>query len=141
MDTLRELYDDRNRCQHELGKQHKIQSEIHRHEDDRVSATRRDRSQQCWHCSDSARPPGKVALYPNLQFYIDGSHPTTAFIPEQTTTQFSILDFTWVTPVSTWTTNSNVLGQFTSWTLDPASSQYNLTLGVPSPEDHFSKHS
>ena len=82
---------------------------------------------------------GKVALYPNLQFYIDGSHPTTAFIPEQTTTQFSILDFTWVTPVSTWTTNSNVLGQFTSWTLDPASSQYNLTLGVPSPEGPFLK--
>ena len=82
---------------------------------------------------------GKVALYPNLQFYIDGSHPTTAFIPEQTTTQFSILDFTWVTPVSTWTTNSNVLGQFTTWTLDPASSQYNLTLGVPSPEGPFLK--
>jgi hypothetical protein len=76
----------------------------------------------------------KAAEYSNLKYYIDGSNPTTAFIPEQTTKQFSVLDFTWVAPVWTWTINHNILGQDTSWTLQPSNPQYNLTVGVPSPE-------
>jgi hypothetical protein len=76
----------------------------------------------------------KAAAYANLQYYIDGSNPRTAVIPEQTTKGFWLLDFTWVSPVSTWTSNNNILGQSSQWTLDPPNPRYNLTLGVPSPE-------
>lgn len=79
----------------------------------------------------------KAAAYSNLQFYIDGANPRTAFIPEQTTKTFWLLDFTWVRPVSTWTSNSNILLQSSQWTLDPSGPRYNLTLGVPSPEGPF----
>ncbi len=76
----------------------------------------------------------KAAQYSNLKYYIDGSNPRTATIPEQTTKEFSLLDFTWIAPISTWTSNQNILGQSTSWTYDPLAAQYNLTLGIPSPE-------
>jgi hypothetical protein len=79
----------------------------------------------------------KALAYSNLQYYIDGSNPKNAVIPEQTTKEFWLLDFAWVSPVSTWTLNSDVLGRATSWTLDPPNSRYNLTLGLPSPEGAF----
>lgn len=76
----------------------------------------------------------RAASNPNLVFYIDGSNPRTVTIPAQTTKTFWLLDFTWVRPISTWTYNSDNLGQSTSWTLNPLSTRYNLTLGQPSPE-------
>lgn len=76
----------------------------------------------------------KAAAYQNLQYYIDGSNPRNAVIPEATTARFSLLDFTWVPPVSTWSRNNNILDQSTIWTIDPTTPHYNLTLGVPSPE-------
>jgi hypothetical protein len=76
----------------------------------------------------------KAAQISNLAYYIGGSHPSTAFIPEQSTKEFSLLDFTWVSPISTWTTSQNILGQSTSWAYYPGSPQYNLTIGIPSPE-------
>lgn len=74
------------------------------------------------------------AANPNLQYYIDGSQTRNPVIPEQTTRSFQLLDFTWVTQISTWTRNVDLLGQSSSWTLDPANPRYNLTLGLPSPE-------
>src|SRR5260370_16070618 len=76
----------------------------------------------------------KASAFSNLQYYIDGSHPRNAVIPEATTARFLILDFTWVTPVSTWTSRDDILGQSTTYTIDPNTPHYNLTLGVPSPE-------
>lgn len=76
----------------------------------------------------------KALAYSNLLYCIDGSSPKNAVIPEQTTKEFWLLDFAWVSPVSTWTLNNDVLGKSTSWMLDPLSSRYNLTLGLPSPE-------
>jgi hypothetical protein len=76
----------------------------------------------------------KASAYSNLQYYIDGSHPRNAVIPEATTVRFLILDFTWVTPVSTWTSKDDILGQSTTYSIDPSTPHYNLTLGVPSPE-------
>jgi hypothetical protein len=76
----------------------------------------------------------KASEISNLAYYIGGSHPSTAFIPEQTTKEFSLLDFTWVTPVSTWTSSQNILRHSTSWAYDPTTPQYNLTIGLPSPE-------
>ena len=76
----------------------------------------------------------KAASNPNLVFYIDGSNPRNAVIPEQTTKTFWLLDFTWIPPVSTWTYNNDILGQSTQWTHNPLSTRYNLTLGRPSPE-------
>jgi len=76
----------------------------------------------------------KVAEYSNLVYYIDGSNPSTALIPETTTRGFKLLDFTWLPQVSTWTENQNLLGQSTSWTYDPTGPRYNLTIGIPSPE-------
>jgi len=79
----------------------------------------------------------EASTYSNLKYYIDGANPSTAFIPEETTREFSLLDFTWVVPVDTWTATNSVLGQTTTWSLELAYSQYNLTLGVPSPEGPF----
>jgi hypothetical protein len=76
----------------------------------------------------------KAAAYSNLQYYIDGSNPRNAVIPEATTARFSILDFTWVAPVSTWNSNDDILGQSTTYRVDPSAPHYNLTLGVPTPE-------
>jgi hypothetical protein len=76
----------------------------------------------------------KAAQISNLAYYIGGAHPSTAFIPEQSTKEFALLDFTWVSPVSTWNTTRNILGRSTSWAYYPASPQYNLTIGIPSPE-------
>ncbi len=76
----------------------------------------------------------KASAYTNLQYYIDGSNPRNAVIPEATTARFLLLDFTWIPQVSTWTSNNNILGQSTEWSFDPSLPRYNLTLGVPSPE-------
>jgi hypothetical protein len=76
----------------------------------------------------------KAANYTNLQYYIDGSQTRNAVIPEQTTKQFWLLDFTWVTPISSWTKITGTLDQTSQWNLTPSSPRYNLTLGLPSPE-------
>lgn len=76
----------------------------------------------------------KAASYSNLQYYIDGSNPRNAVIPEATTARFLLLDFTWISPVSTWDINDDVLGQTTTWSINPGNPHYNLTLGIPSPE-------
>jgi hypothetical protein len=76
----------------------------------------------------------KAANYSNLQYFIDGSQTRNAVIPEATTQRFWLLDFTWVTPISTWTKVSTALDQSSRWTLTPANPRYNLTLGIPSPE-------
>ena len=76
----------------------------------------------------------KAAAYSNLQYFIDGSNPRNAIIPEATTARFLLLDFTWITPVSTWDIKDDVLGQSTTWSINPSNPHYNLTLGIPSPE-------
>jgi hypothetical protein len=76
----------------------------------------------------------KAAAVPNLQYYIDGSQTRNDVIPAQTTKGFWMLDFSWIQPVSTWNSNDNILGQSTTWTLNPPNPRYNLTLGIPSPE-------
>lgn len=76
----------------------------------------------------------KSAAYSNLLYYIDGSQTRNAVIPDETTRLFNLLDFSWVPPVSSWSTSQDLLGQSVRWTYDPTSSRYNLTLGVPSPE-------
>lgn len=75
-----------------------------------------------------------AASNPNLVFYIDGSNPRTLTIPVETTKTFWLLDFTWITPVSTWTYSNDILGQSTKWTHNAVDLRYNLTLGLPSPE-------
>lgn len=76
----------------------------------------------------------KAANYSNLIFFIDGSQTRNAVIPDQTTKQFWLLDFSWVSPISTWTKTTATLDQTSQWTLTPTSPRYNLTLGIPSPE-------
>jgi len=76
----------------------------------------------------------KAASYTNLQYYIDGSNPRNAVIPEATTARFLLLDFTWIPAVSTWSGNQDILGQSTRWRFDLTAPHYNLTLGIPSPE-------
>lgn len=72
--------------------------------------------------------------YSALVYFIDGATPRNNVIPDETTILFHLLEFTWVPAVSTWTSQSNILGQSTTWALNPAQAQYNLTLGVPTPE-------
>jgi hypothetical protein len=72
--------------------------------------------------------------YSKLGYFINGHQTLSAVIPEQTTRTFWLLDFTWVPAVSTWTSQPDILGQSTTWTLSQTAPQYNLTMGVPSPE-------
>jgi hypothetical protein len=72
--------------------------------------------------------------YSTLVYFIDGATPRNNVIPDETTILFHLLEFTWVPSVSTWTSQPNILGQSTTWILNPAQAQYNLTLGVPTPE-------
>ena len=84
-------------------------------------------------------PLEQLSTLTNVVYYIDGSNPSTSFIPITTTKFFSLLDFSWVTSVATWNNTSNILGQNTSWSLIPTNSRYNLTLGLKSPEGPFLK--
>lgn len=70
----------------------------------------------------------------NIQYFIDGSQTRSEVIPAQTTQQTWLLDLHWVTPVSQWNSNSNLLGQSTSWSFSPTLPRYNLTMGLISPE-------
>ncbi len=79
----------------------------------------------------------QAARYPNLKFFIDGSNPSTITIPAQTTKEFALLDLNWVPPVSLWNSNQSILAKSTSWQYSPQSLQYNLTLGIQSPEGVF----
>jgi hypothetical protein len=72
--------------------------------------------------------------YSNLGYFINGHQELSAVIPEQTTATFWLLNFTWVPAVSTWTSQTDLLGQSTTWTYSQPDFPYNLTLGVPSPE-------
>ena len=76
----------------------------------------------------------KTATFSNLVYYIDGSNPSSSVIPDQTTKEFTLLDFTWVPPVSTWNETRDLLHQTTGWTYNPSFPRYNLTIGIPSPE-------
>jgi hypothetical protein len=67
-------------------------------------------------------------------YYIDGHRTLSSVIPAQTTTTFWLLDLTWVSPISTWTKNDDVLKQSTIWSLDLGAPRYNLTYGTRSPE-------
>ena len=76
----------------------------------------------------------KGAQYSNLKYYIDSSNTRTSTIPELTTQDFSLLDFAWILPLSSMTSNQSVIGGYTNWAYDPSSPVYNLTIGLPSPE-------
>ena len=84
-------------------------------------------------------PLEQLSTLSNIVYYIDGSNPSTSFIPITTTRFFSLLDFSWVNTVATWNNTSNILGQNTSWSLIPTNPRYNLTLGLKSPEGPFLK--
>jgi hypothetical protein len=67
-------------------------------------------------------------------YYIDGHQTLSPVIPAQTTIRFWLLDLTWVSPVSGWTKNNDVLKQTTSWSIAFSGPRYNLTVGRKSPE-------
>lgn len=68
------------------------------------------------------------------EYFIDGHQTLSAVIPAETTKTFWLLDFTWVTAVSTWPQTQDLVKQTTSWTFDQGAPRYNLTLGRKSPE-------
>ena len=72
-------------------------------------------------------------------YFINGHKSGGASIPGFTTLSFHLLDFTWISPLSGWTTSRDVLGQTTSWRLNPSGDRYNLTLGPFAPEGVFLK--
>jgi hypothetical protein len=74
-----------------------------------------------------------VANYTTLAYFIDGSNPRNSVIPDEETLLFHLLQFRGVPEVSTWTSQNDILGQSTSWTLNPQA-MYNLTMGLPTPE-------
>jgi len=70
----------------------------------------------------------------NTAYFINGSPTLNAAIPAQTTLVFSLLDFSWVPAVSTWSRQDDILGQSTVWRYNPDSPIFNLTFGPKSPE-------
>jgi hypothetical protein len=76
-------------------------------------------------------------------FYLDqslvrGGPYSNAVIPSSATSRFSLLDFSWVPKVSSWTHTYRPFDSSSKWTLNPqAHSQalpFNVTAGIASPE-------
>jgi hypothetical protein len=73
-------------------------------------------------------------------FFINGEGPSGAAIPLVTTLHFHLLDFNWILPATAWSGQRQTFDNSTVWTLNPANSQYNLTVGeIPTPEDTFER--
>ena len=67
-------------------------------------------------------------------WFIGGEKTLTPSIPEISTKGFSLLDFSWVPPISRWNEQQNLLGQSTTWNYNVAFPRFNLTYGPISPE-------
>jgi len=55
---------------------------------------------------------------------------TLPLIPEQDTSSFSLLDLSWISPVSRWTGDYQFFDPSTVWNLQPRSAPYNVTVGL-----------
>jgi hypothetical protein len=76
-------------------------------------------------------------------FYLDrslvrGGPYLNPVIPSLTTQRFSLLDFSWIPKISSWTHTYKPLDTSSTWTLKPGTDfpglPYNLTMGIKSPE-------
>ena len=72
------------------------------------------------------------------QALIRGGPYSNTVIPESATTKFSLLDFSWVPKVSSWTHIYHPFDSSSVWTLSPGTDStglpFNVTAGIPSPE-------
>ena len=77
------------------------------------------------------------------KFYLDqglvrGGPYSNAVIPGEATSKFSLLDFSWIPKVSSWTHTYRPFDSSSMWTLKPGTDStglpFNVTAGIPSPE-------
>src|SRR6267143_510107 len=77
-------------------------------------------------------------------YFVDGSQYTNTVVPDQVTSRFSLLDFSWVPPISQWDRQDDLLKQSTTFNLGPATplragGLFNLTVGTFPVENVFLK--
>lgn len=77
-------------------------------------------------------------------YFVDGSQYTNTVVPDQVASRFSLLDFSWVPPVSLWDRQDDLLKQATTFNLGPttplrAGGLFNLTVGTFPVENVFLK--
>jgi hypothetical protein len=77
-------------------------------------------------------------------YFVDGAEYTNTVVPDQVTSSFSFLDFSWVPPISRWDRQDNLLKQSTTFALAPTTpllrgGLFNLTVGTFPVENVFLK--
>ena len=77
-------------------------------------------------------------------YFVDGSQYTNTVVPDQVTSRFNLLDFSWVPPVSQWDRQDDLLKQSTTFSLGPTTplrggGLFNLTVGIFPVENVFLK--
>jgi len=64
------------------------------------------------------------------RYFAETGEYTLPLIPEQFTSGFSLLDLSWISPVSNWPGGYQPFDPSTIWTLQPRTPPYNVTVGV-----------
>src|SRR5256712_10043248 len=64
------------------------------------------------------------------RYFAETGEYTLPLIPEQFTSGFSLLDLSWITPVSNWPGRYQPFYPSTIWNLQPRTPPYNVTVGV-----------
>jgi hypothetical protein len=77
-------------------------------------------------------------------YFVDGSQYTNTVVPDHVTSRFSLLDFSWVPPISQWDRQDDLLKQSTTFNLGPTTplqggGLFNLTVGTFPVENVFLK--
>jgi hypothetical protein len=73
---------------------------------------------------------------PTSRFFVNGRQFLNKVSPEIQTRKFSLLDLSWIPPLSRWTQQTGPLDSSTVWTMNP-DPPYNLTIGINSVESVF----
>ena len=63
-------------------------------------------------------------------YFAQSGEYTLPLIPEQFTSRFSLLDLSWIPPVSRWNSGYQPFQPSTNWDLKPVQPPYNVTVGV-----------
>jgi hypothetical protein len=83
---------------------------------------------------------GRFTTDDKTRYFMGSGEYTQPVIPLTTTTRFSLLDLSWIPPVSKWTGDYEPLESAATWSFTPRGSPYNLTIGLGlTPEGTFVK--
>jgi len=72
----------------------------------------------------------------NSRFFVNGREFLNKVNPDLVTGKFSLLDLSWIPPLSRWTLQTGPLDSSTVWTMSPKP-PFNVTIGINSVESFF----